>query len=76
MPKTQLFTGFFLLFLVVLVGNAGAQTEPVYAGWTVGQSWDGYGTILRTTDSGKTWVRQGSASLIADAHLNLSLIHI
>jgi len=30
-----------------------------YAGWTVGNIWNGYGTILRSTDSGVSWTRQG-----------------
>jgi hypothetical protein len=36
----------------------------------VGDSADGYGTILRTTDSGNTWVRQGSTQTIPNVHLN------
>ncbi len=28
-----------------------------YAGWTVGHVWGGYGTILRSTDSGVSWSR-------------------
>jgi hypothetical protein len=44
---------------LLLAGNASSETEPVYAGWTVGDSWDdgfgtSYGTILRSTDSGET----------------------
>lgn len=41
----------------------------MYAGWTVGGSSNGYGTILRSTDSGKTWIRQG-AGQIADVNLS------
>jgi len=33
-----------------------------YVGWAVGDSADGYGTILHTTDGGASWVRQGSAA--------------
>ncbi|MCX6900972.1 MAG: YCF48-related protein [Verrucomicrobia bacterium] len=39
-----------------------------YAGWTVGNIWDGYGTILRSTDSGVSWTRQGIGQ-VADASL-------
>lgn len=39
-----------------------------YAGWTVGATWDGYGTILRSTDSGVSWTRQGSGQ-VADTSL-------
>lgn len=41
-----------------------------YAGWTVGRNADGYGTILRTTDSGVTWTRQGAPGQIADAAMS------
>ena len=39
-----------------------------YAGWTVGNAWDGYGTILRSTDSGVSWTRQGIGQ-VANASL-------
>jgi photosystem II stability/assembly factor-like uncharacterized protein len=35
----------------------------------VGDSADGYGTILHTTDSGNTWVRQGKAGEVPDVGL-------
>ncbi len=54
MSKKQLIIGIFFFLLLLLAGNAGGGVEPVYAGWTVGSSWDGYGTILRSTDSGET----------------------
>jgi len=34
-----------------------------YAGWAVGEADSGYGTIFATTDSGTTWVRQGSGQI-------------
>jgi photosystem II stability/assembly factor-like uncharacterized protein len=40
-----------------------------YAGWTVGSASDGYGTILRSTDSGNIWTRQGEGQ-IADVDLS------
>lgn len=46
------------------LNSAGAE----HAGWTVGHNADGYGTILRSADSGATWVRQG-AGQIADVPL-------
>lgn len=57
---------FFLLLL--LAGNASSEIEPIYAGWTVGWSWDdgsgtSYGTILRSIDSGETWTRQGGGQI-------------
>lgn len=36
-----------------------AKADLPYAGWAVGNVWDGYGTILRSSDSGNTWTRQG-----------------
>jgi photosystem II stability/assembly factor-like uncharacterized protein len=41
-----------------------------YTGWAVGDSVDGYGTILHTTDSGETWVQQGQPGEVPDVHLN------
>jgi photosystem II stability/assembly factor-like uncharacterized protein len=40
-----------------------------YIGWAAGGAVGGYGTIIHTTDSGGTWVRQGTAEEIPDVHL-------
>ena len=40
-----------------------------YVGWAVGDNLDGYGTILRSTDGGATWTRQGSPQDIPDVML-------
>jgi len=64
----SLISGIFFFLLLLLAGNACSEAEPSYAGWTVGGPSDGYGTILRSTDSGKTWIRQG-AGQIADVPL-------
>ncbi len=45
-----------------------AASEARYAGWSVGNSLGGYGTILHTTD-GEHWARQGSAGTIPDVAL-------
>ena len=45
--------------LACTLNSAGAQ----YAGWAVGNVWGGYGTILRSTDSGVSWSRQGMGQL-------------
>ena len=45
-----------------------SSTGAEYAGWAVGYNADGYGTILRSADSGNTWTRQG-AGQIADIPL-------
>ena len=52
--------------ILLLVGSfsAGAATD-YYAGWAAGNLWDNYGTILRSTDSGKTWTRQGHGQIAA-----------
>ncbi len=71
MSKKSLIIGISFLLLLLLAGTAGSsETEPVYAGWTVGDLWDGYGTILRSTDSGETWVRQGGADQFANVHFS------
>lgn len=51
--------------LATSINSAVAQ----YGGWTVGAPWHGYGMILRLTDSGNTWVRQGNGQ-IADVFLS------
>ena len=53
---------------MVMLGKgvaASALAADNYAGWAVGGAWDGYGTILRTIDSGRTWFRQGEGQLAA-----------
>ena len=40
--------------LACVDGGDGGGGKLYYAGWTVGNCWDGYGTILRSTDSGET----------------------
>jgi photosystem II stability/assembly factor-like uncharacterized protein len=45
-------------------------TPPTSAvGWVVGESADGYGVILHTTDGGAHWLRQGGAGEIPDVGL-------
>ncbi|MCX6911425.1 MAG: YCF48-related protein [Verrucomicrobia bacterium] len=52
------------VILACALNSEGAD----YAGWTVGKVWNGYGTILRSTDSGVSWTRQGTGQL-ADTSL-------
>lgn len=47
MSKKQLVSGIFLSLLLLLAGNTSSEVEMVYAGWAVGVSWNGYGTILQ-----------------------------
>lgn len=52
--------------LACALNNADAD----YAGWAVGSLWgDGHATILRTTDSGVTWTRQGIGQ-VADVDMS------
>ena len=53
------------LFFPLMYKNWRAQI-----GWVVGASvGDGYGVILRTTDGGSTWIRQGGPGEIPDVDL-------
>jgi len=65
MFNKSLISGTFFSLILLLAGNACSAAEPIYAGWTVGGPSGGYGTILRSTDSGKTWIRQGAGQIAA-----------
>ena len=68
-PGGRAIIGACLLVGVLLTRGACAGPESYYAGWAVGNAWnDGYGTILRSSDSGNTWSRQGVGQ-IADVSL-------
>lgn len=58
-------SGIFVFLFLLLAGNACSEAEPMYTGWAVGAASGGYGTILRSTDSGKTWIRQGAGQIAA-----------
>lgn len=49
--------------------DIGAPNQS-HTGWAVGSSADGYGTIIHTTDSGKTWIREGNSTTIPDVDFN------
>jgi photosystem II stability/assembly factor-like uncharacterized protein len=55
--------------LVCLLALAAAACAQDHAGWTVGDSWNGYGTILYSSDSGNTWTRQGTGQVV-NANMN------
>lgn len=63
--KLKIINATLPLLLAAAVPTAWA--DP-YAGWTVGNRTNGYGTVLRTQDSGTNWTRQG-AGQIADVNL-------
>ena len=48
--------------------SAAAAGTDYYAGWAVGAAKDGYGSIFRSIDSGRIWMRQGQGQ-IADVDM-------
>lgn len=61
-----------IVLSVIALMTAGCPNgHPEHpTGWAVGDTADGYGTILRTTDGGDTWLRQGSAQTIPAVFIN------
>ena len=53
----------FTIALLLLSFALNTHAES-YAGWSVGAETGGYATIIRTTDSGNTWYRQGSGQVV------------
>jgi photosystem II stability/assembly factor-like uncharacterized protein len=56
-----------------LINQPSHRVKPGFnggVGWVVGDSVDGYGTILHTTDGGEHWVRQGTPGEIPDVSLS------
>jgi photosystem II stability/assembly factor-like uncharacterized protein len=62
-------TSILVVLVAFLIYSANATAMALYAGWAVGDHADGYGTILRTSNSGGTWTRQGAPGVIADVDL-------
>ena len=54
-----------LAIAAILASATRSGAAPLYAGWTVGEQWNptGPGAILRSTDSGNSWVRQGDGQI-------------
>lgn len=52
-------------------GMAGCdvQMDIIKTGWAAGAEDSGYGTILVSTDAGRSWVRQGSPATVPSARL-------
>lgn len=66
--------GYYGVMQQVLIPDGGTascnvEMELITAGWAVGAEDSGYGTILRTTDAGTSWVRQGSTASVPDVRL-------
>ena len=57
---TVLRAGLGTILMAASVSVAGA--DP-YVGWAVGNSINGYGTVMRTTDGGTNWTRQGAGQI-------------
>ena len=53
---------------ILLAASVSTAWADPYAGWAVGNHINGYGTVMRTTDGGTNWTRQG-AGQIADVNL-------
>jgi photosystem II stability/assembly factor-like uncharacterized protein len=53
---------------ILLAASVSDAWADPYAGWAVGNRINGYGTVMRTTDGGTNWTRQG-AGQIADVNL-------
>jgi len=58
---------FLALFFLGACGSDTSDTPARRRGWTVGESVNGFGTILHTDNGGKTWTRQGDALQLPDA---------
>ncbi len=61
--------GLFLIGLFSGCGSSDDNETAEHIGWVVGMSADGYGTIIHTTDSGKTWKREGNITTIPNVSI-------
>jgi len=73
--KSLIFIIFLLTCIIYYYSCDETITNQIIAqlvthGWVVGDSTDGYGFILNTTDAGSTWNRQGDSSMLANISLN------
>jgi photosystem II stability/assembly factor-like uncharacterized protein len=59
----------FAAYLAIIATDSTKAAEKTYAGWAVGETSGGYGTIQYSQDSGATWTRQGSPANIPNVHL-------
>ncbi|HIZ86875.1 MAG TPA: carboxypeptidase regulatory-like domain-containing protein [Candidatus Coprenecus pullistercoris] len=66
--------GYYKVMQQVTIPDGGtaacdAQLDIMVTGWAAGGEESGYGTVLRTSDAGRTWVRQGNTSMIPAVRL-------
>jgi len=59
-----------LFFCLLFLGACGSDSSSDMVGWTVGESVNGFGTILYSDNGGKTWTRQGDALQLPDAEFS------
>ena len=50
--------------------STGPDEDKHHIGWIIGDPDNGYGTILKTMNSGQTWVRQGDTLTVPNIDLN------
>ncbi|MCD6329641.1 MAG: hypothetical protein J7M10_04695 [Candidatus Cloacimonetes bacterium] len=74
MKKLVIAVILFSLILFIISTCCEKSTSPsnekYHIGWVVGDSDNGYGTILKTANSGQTWVRQGDTLTVPNINLN------
>ncbi len=61
--------GVWRVALLAAGSTAFGETPPPLPGWAVGAPAGGYATILRTTNGGADWVRQGNPAALAGVWL-------
>lgn len=64
-----IFTIGLIFFQLSCKKDSIIEDTGVY-GWTIGDSIDGYGTIIYTSDGGENWIRQGDITSIPNVTLN------
>jgi photosystem II stability/assembly factor-like uncharacterized protein len=60
----------FVIFLNTRCTKSDTTSSGNYTGWAVGQTSNGYGTILNTQNDGFDWFRQQVSTLAPDVSLN------
>lgn len=73
MSQRKYFSG--LVFLMLFAFSCShhdvvVPDEDSFTGWIAGDSFDGYGTMLKSGDNGLSWFRQGSVSQIPGVDMN------
>lgn len=77
MRNHGLFSLLIVSFLILLITGCDENSDPPdnenvqqpMIGWTAGGPVDGYAAILKTTDGGASWVRQGDSLNVPPVHI-------